>query len=178
MTITRCPNCEAQVLPGDVSCRRCKYDFIMGRQLDSDPDADLRRRRLAIIGASLGGALILAGLIMSFLLKPEEDETGPKDDHPCMVSLQAIQPTIHGWLGRGNTIPECAPTPPGPTACWQEVGISAASVSGEGLEFTLEQTRDGFDLRCRADLDGDGDRALYSANEAVAGVRISPTGVR
>jgi hypothetical protein len=67
-----------------------------------------------------------------------------------------------------------------PTDCWAEADITAAMVSAivEGLEMRLEETTDGFELRCRADLDGDGDRALYEANERTAGVRITASGVR
>jgi len=161
-----------------VSCRRCKYDFIMGRQLDGDPAAQERKRRLAGLGAVVAGILIVGGIVMSFVMKPPEEDAGPVDNHPCAVALRGIQPVIAAAAARGNPIPECEAPPPGPTACWQEVDVPTAAVSTEGIELTLERTRDGFDIRCRADMDGDGDRALYSANEAVTGVRISPLGVQ
>jgi hypothetical protein len=180
MAITTCPNCEARTLPGDVSCRKCKYDFISGRQLTGTSEGAARRRALAVGGTAAGVVLVLVAIFASFYIASVgTPEALRDDDHPCLDSLRVMQPRVLASRARGNPIPMCR-TGTSPTDCWAEADITAAMVSAivEGLEMRLEETTDGFELRCRADLDGDGDRALYEANERTAGVRITASGVR
>ena len=80
---------------------------------------------------------------------------------------------------RGNRIPRCGTTPPGPIACWDPVDVGSSHMpTTPSMSLVLEPTRSGFELQCRADLDGDGKDALYEANLHIDGVRISPAGVR
>lgn len=181
MTITACPNCGAQTLPGDVSCRKCKYDFIAGRQLTGSVEGEARRRALAVGGTIGGITLVIVAVFASFFIaaRPDPDAIAP-DDHPCLDSLAVMQPRVVGALARGNAIPTCG-TRTTPADCWVEADVTSsmvAAAAADGLDIRVEQTRSGFELRCRADLDGDGDRALYEANDRTTGVRITADGVR
>lgn len=179
MTVTRCPNCDAQVLPGDVQCRRCKYDFILGKQLSSDPEADERRRIVLLRIAVLGGLLLAAVGVLFLTTLGGEDDSPVVDDHPCLAALQRLQPVIASAHSRGNPIPRCGATPPGPIDCWDPVDVGTSQMpTTPTLALLLNPTRSGFELQCRSDLDGDGDLALYEANLDIDGVRISPGGVR
>ncbi len=180
MTITQCPNCGAQTLPGDVSCRKCRYDFIAGRQLTGSPEGEARRRAMAIGGTVGGIALVIVAIVAAFSIAARPDlDAIPVDDHPCLDSLRVIQPRIAAAYARGNPIPACR-TEVSPDDCWAEVDVTPTMISAlhDGLELRLEETRAGFELRCRGDLDGDGDRALYEANERTDGVRITALGVK
>jgi len=178
MTITACPNCGAQTLPGDVSCRKCKYDFIAGRQLTGSVEGEARRRVLAVGGTVTGLLLVVVAIFASFFIaaRPDEDSI-PVDDHPCLDSLRVMQPKILAAAAR-NPTPKCS-TKSSPVDCWADADVTSTMISAvePGLEIRLEGTRVGFELRCRADLDGDGDRALYEANERTDGVRITTLGV-
>jgi hypothetical protein len=178
MALTRCPNCDAQVLPGDIQCRRCKYDFILGKQLSADPEADERRRRLIIRICVGAGLAVLVVIVLVWSLR--DPEVGPVvDDHPCLEVLARAQPVVASALRRGNPLPTCGATPPGPIECWATTDITTAHLpTVPTLNLSIAPARGGFELQCRADLDGDGATALYEANTSIAGVRISPYGVR
>lgn len=179
MTANRCPNCDAQVLPGDVQCRRCKYDFILGKQLSSDPEADERRRIMLLRGGVLGGLLLAAVGVLLLTMIADREEEPITDDHPCLAALQRVQPVIAAAHSRGNPVPDCHATPPGPVACWDPVDVTSIHMPTiPSMSLLLSRTRSGFELQCRADLDGDGAHALYEANLQIDGVRISPQGVR
>lgn len=176
MTLSRCPNCDARILPGDVQCRRCRYDFIAGRRLTTDGEA--RRGRRLLVGMAAGAVLLLAGVLVLVLAGRGGDVEEPATDH-CLAALRAIQPAVVAAHARGNPIPACGNTPPGPLSCWDPAGVTASLMPGvEGVSLSLLPTRTGFDIRCRADLDGDGNPAMYQANERIDGVRTSADGVR
>ncbi len=178
MTVTRCPNCDAQVLPGDVQCRRCRYDFILGKQLSSDPEAD-EHRRVVLIRLGVLVVLLLATVGVLLLATGSDEDEPAVDDHPCLAALNRVQPVVASAHARGNPIPRCGDTPPGPIDCWDPVDVGSSLLPDiASMSLRLNPTRSGFELQCQADLDGDGAHALYEANLQIDGVRISPEGVR
>ncbi|MCP4870969.1 MAG: hypothetical protein GY898_19870 [Proteobacteria bacterium] len=144
-------------------------------------EGEARRRALAVGGTIGGITLMIVAVFASFFIaaRPDPDALA-EDDHPCLDSLAVMQPRVLGAFTRGNAIPKCG-TKTTPADCWAEADVTSsmvASALASGLDIRVEQTREGFELRCRADLDEDGDRALYEANDRTTGVRITAYGVR
>jgi len=47
----------------------------------------------------------------------------------------------------------------------------------QALTLSMKPTAAGFIIRCRADLDGDGDFAKFQANQALDGVRTTDNAI-
>lgn len=178
MSVSRCPSCSTQVMPGDMACRRCGFDFILGRKPEDWNPIDATRRRRTQLVSLAAAALIIGGIVVLVLLAPAGEAPDPADSDPCLVALKAMQPAVVAAVGRGNPIPTCGATPPGPDACWASVDVSPSQHAGSGVEFTLRGGSSGFDLQCLVDADGDGTKAVYKANAVIDGVKISSSDTR
>ena len=130
-------------------------------------------------GAVLGGLLLAAIGVLLLARSGGGPDEPAVDDHPCLSILNKVQPVSAAAHSRGNTVPKCGATPPGPIACWDPVDVSSSHMpTTPSMSLRIDPSRSGFELQCRADLDGDGASALYEANLQTDGVRISPQGVR
>jgi len=176
MSVIRCPSCGAQVLPGEPSCRRCSYDFILGRKPADQGPLEAARLRRNVALSALAAVLLVAGV--GFLFAASRGSTEPEEAPLCQVALEAMQPAVKAAAARGNAIPRCAATPPGPADCWASAGSDPAQYADQGLSFTLRPSAQGFELECARDADGDGKPAVWKANEDIVAVRITGEGVR
>lgn len=172
MAVNRCPSCSSQVLPGEVNCRRCGYDFILGKKPeDWNPIDQARRQRTFILSAAAAVLVIVGASVVLFLAPGGDEDQGVSD--PCLVALAAMQPVVVSALDRGNPVPTCEPTPPGPADCWTRVGVKIAQHAQDGLAFSLRPGSSGFEMQCLVDADGNGEHAIYKANAVIDGVKIS-----
>jgi hypothetical protein len=177
MATQRCPSCQNPVFPGDVACRKCGYDFILGKHPKEFKSGEERQRMLAVAGAGVAALLLVAGVVWLYAGGGGED--APAETHPCVDALGELQPLVQAAAQRGNPIPDCADTPPAPVDCWDRAGVAATRFPTDGrLRFRLTRTKAGFDIECRTDGDGDGIDAIWKANEQVPGVKISEAGTR
>jgi hypothetical protein len=171
MSGTKCPACEAQVLPGDPTCRRCGYDFITGQV--PEPEAVRQARR---IGRIVGFGSLFVGLpLLAFLLLGRgEDPSDLTDQHPCLQALRHIQPLVKARMDSRGALPSCGATPPGPTDCWFDAGVAGPDLPrSQVLVLELRARAGGFSLECRTDLDDDGGWAVFEANAHLTGIRLT-----
>ncbi len=170
--MVRCTNCNARLLPGDVECRSCGFDLISGR-MPGEKSSVEQKRTLRLGLASAASLLLIFG--GAFALGNLNKEPAP-ETVPCLQALKAIQPIIKA---HDRELPSCGKTPPGPTDCWSLAGVSTALLPRrDDLWLSLRPSEEGFEITCRSDVDGDGDWALFQANEHVEGLRISRASVR
>lgn len=168
----RCTNCNARLLPGDVQCRSCGLDLISGRLPGEKSSHERKRTVVLAASAAVSLVLIFAG---AFVIGGLSEEPTP-ESVPCLEALHAIQPVVKNHT---RELPSCDKTPPGPTDCWSLAGVSTSLLPRrDDLWLKLRPSRTGFQITCRSDEDGDGDWALFQANEDVEGLRISKPGVR
>jgi hypothetical protein len=162
------------VLPGDTICRKCGCDPISGRRPGQSSRAETARRR-RLWAAAIGGAvcLVSGATVTALALRPE-----PKAKPDCIDEIRTMRRSVQAAFGRGNPIPRCDPTPPGPEGCWGSVDVVIASFRVPGQSYALRPTPGGFELECLADRDHDGRPAVYRANELIDGLRVTPDGTR
>ncbi len=176
MATDRCPDCNTRLLPGDVACESCGFDLIMGRKPGERTARD--QARLATQATLSVAALILlfAGAWKAVSVAAVE-EVEPAE--ACLRVLETIQPQVKAKLDAGVELPRCDRTPPGPSDCWSLAGVSAADLPrGDTMWLKLRGYKDAFEITCRSDEDGDGEWALFQANDEVPGIRISKAEVR
>lgn len=172
MAVNRCPSCASQVLPGEVACRRCGFDFILGRKPEDWNPIDQARRRRTMIASVAGGFLLLSGIALLILFGPGSDD-GAEQTDPCLDALALMQPVVAAAVERGNPVPRCGATPPGDPECWTAVDLPIERYTTEALSFTLRPGGSVFEIQCLIDADGDGVSAIYKANAVIDGVKIS-----
>jgi hypothetical protein len=177
MAVNRCPSCASQVIPGEVTCRRCGFDFILGRKPEDWNPIDEARRRKTMLVSGLAGALLVAGIILVLVVGGGPDEDVRVAD-PCLDALVQMQPIVAAAVDRGNPVPKCEATPPGDPDCWTAVGVTIPTFAAEGLSFTLRAGGTVFELKCLIDADGDGVAAVYKANAVIDGVKISGSDIK
>ena len=170
-----CPECEARVLPGDVACSRCGFDFIAGRKLRS---GGARRWRWV----ALGSVVVSLSLSLVLWFGDEPDPTAGEDRSkvvPCETLLNELAPMLVAATEQGLQIPSCPRGDVSSLRCLGPLGIREGRLpSVEGLALALQPTDSGFGISCWSDLDEDGEFALYRATHRVKAVRISGPEVR
>lgn len=173
-----CPNCEAKLVPGDISCQRCGFDLISGRRLGvAGGGAGGPSRLLVIVGLGIAGAVMIA--VMLYVGSQDDPEVTIQEEHLCVQTLSVLRPLLMDYVGGSGEVPRCAATPPGPAGCWEAAGIPEASLpTGGSVSVELAPMASGFDLTCRADLDGDGESAVYKSTRDVETLLVTDPGVR
>ena len=175
MATTQCPKCSAGVMPGQLSCNRCGFDFIKGSKPQEWISEDAERRRTVTLVIAAVAALIIAG-IGGFIFAYEPP---PPPEEPCVRALETLNAKVKAAIASGTRVPACADTPPGSVSCWAPVGLTLTQMpNGPGERYRLTPTSAGFDLECRVDRDKDGKDALYRETQDVAAVRITGTEVK
>jgi len=170
-----CPECEARLLPGDVACSRCGFDFISGRQLRGVGPGRLRWLGLGSVVVSLSLSIVLwCG---------DTPEAPPAEDQSevaaCVTLLDKLTPMLVAVTEQGLQIPTCPRGDVSSLGCLGPLGIRESRLpSVEGLAFALRPIDDGFGLSCWSDLDEDGEFALYRATHLVKAVRLTGAEVR
>ena len=171
MANSACPQCNAGVVPGQMACGRCGYDFIKGANPGEWVSEDASRRRVQMIGLGTGVAVLVGGLVGFLVVR----EPPPPPVEPCLVAVESLRATVAAAADSGVTIPSCPDTPPGSVSCWAPVGLTLTKMPhAPGERYRLTATASGFDIECRVDQDKDGEDALYRATKDVAVVRITP----
>ncbi len=166
-----CPDCGAQVLPGQPACRRCGFDFILGRKPGGKPSVD-RSRILLLLGS--GMAVVLTTLV---LFARGGDDDGSSEP-PCVLALRKLQPSIASAAARGNSVPSCGLTPPHSRDCWEEAGVFPSLwPDDERLGFVL-QGGSRWEIDCQTDMDADGVPGVWKATAEVVGIKVSAPGTR
>jgi hypothetical protein len=170
MPINQCPKCSAGVMPGQLSCNRCGYDFIKGTNPEEwirEDDSKRRATTLAVAGALL---LVVAAVGGYFLIR----EPPPPPREACVDALASLSNVVKTAVAAGKSVPDCADTPPGSVSCWAPMGLTLTKMpTAPGERYRLTPTGTGFDLECRVDRDKDGKDALYRETQDVAAVRIT-----
>jgi hypothetical protein len=170
--VERCTNCNARLLPGDVSCRSCGFDLISGRMPGEKSSQEQKRTMVLAAGAVASLLLIFAGAFAVGNLGKEP----PPASVPCLEALALIQPAV---VAKGGGDHSCDKTPPGPTDCWSLAGVPTSMLPRrDDMWLKLQPSATGFQITCRSDEDGDGDWALFQATQDVVGLRISRPEVR
>jgi len=165
------------VIPGEVACRRCGFDFILGKKPEDWNPIDEARRRRTVLVSALAGVLLVTGVLLVLLVGSSSTDDDAEID-PCLDALVQMQPVIVAAVDRGNPVPKCEATPPADGECWTAVGVSVPKYATEGLSFTLRPGSTVFELKCMIDADGDGVSAVYKANAIINGVKISGSDIR
>lgn len=178
MAVNRCPSCSSQVLPGEVNCRRCGFDFILGKKPEDWNPIDQARRQRTLVLSALAGVLLITGIVVVLVVAPGGDDADTAPADPCLVALSAMQPVINAAVERGNPVPRCEETPPGAADCWTAVDLKVEQYASAGVSFTLRPGGSGFELQCLVDADGDGQKAVYKANAVIDGVKISDSAIK
>ena len=177
MAVNRCPSCASQVIPGEVTCRRCGFDFILGKKPEDWNPIDEARRRRTVLVSALAGVLLVTGVLLVLLVESRSTDDDAEVD-PCLDALVQMQPVIAAAADRGNPVPRCEATPPADAECWTAVGVSIPKYATEGISFTLRPGSTVFELKCLVDADGDGVSAVYKANAIINGVKISGSDIQ
>ena len=171
MAVSQCPQCNAGVLPGQMSCGRCGYDFIKGgNPSDWVSEDDSRRRTKNMIAAGVAAAVALGVGVFLGVREPP-----PVAAEPCLAAVRSLLATVEAAAAAGTPIPSCPETPPGSVSCWAPLGLTLSKMPrAAGESYRVKPTQSGFDLECLHDHDKDGQAALYRATQDVGVVRITP----
>jgi hypothetical protein len=174
MSVRYCPECDTGVVPGQVACTRCGYDFIKGSNPQDWRSSDQTSRRANLVAITAGVGL-LAGAISVFVLTREPP---PPLAEPCVDALDSLRVSVQSG-SESAAVPTCPDTPPGSVSCWAPLGLTLSKMpAASGERYRLRPSPTGFDIECRSDLDKDGEEALYRTTESVEPVRITGAEVR
>jgi hypothetical protein len=159
---------------GELSCRRCGFDLILGRKAGTRPERSNFTKVALLIGV-----VVVAVLFMRLLgvTGPGDRQTG--GGHPCETLLRDLRPPLLELVASGAAVPDCRTGEPSPADCWGPLaGPWTDDLQSLGLHIALSPTDEGFDLNCRADLDDDGEAAMFRTTVEVPPLALSGEGVR
>jgi hypothetical protein len=131
-------------------------------------------------GALLIGAVFCAALFAWLLgVTGSGDDVESGADHPCEILLMELRPPLLGLVATGGGVPACRTGRTEPPECWGPLaGSWIDDLQSLGLHIDLSPTDEGFDLNCRADLDADGEMAMFRTTEEVLPLALSGESVR
>ena len=159
-----CPNCEAQLIPGDVSCHRCSFDLISGRQLSGSDGGGSKAPLVVASFVALG-----LGIGVLFLMKGTQPPPEPVDSHLCASPLAELRRLLIAHVDAGNEVAACRQTPPGEVACWTAAGVPAEALPESGeITVELDAMPAGFRVTCQQK----GEAQVYMATKDTAEVVI------
>jgi hypothetical protein len=93
--------------------------------------------------------------------------------------LMELRPSLVDLVATGSAVPDCSTGSPEVPDCWGPLaGPWTEGLQGLGLHISLSPTDAGFDLNCRADLDEDGEAAMFRTTADVPPLALSGEGVR
>ncbi len=174
MALNQCPQCNAGVVPGQVACTRCGYDFIKGANPSEWESEDDHRKRTTATAVGVGAAVIVAAIVGYLVVR----EPPPPPIEPCIPALGDLRGAVQAGSADA-AIPSCPDTPPGSVSCWAPMGLTLSKMpSAPGERYRLTPTAGGFDIECRVDADKDGKEALYRTTQDVGPVRITGVEIR
>ncbi|GEM_PF-2612159 len=174
MSVQQCPQCNAGVVPGQVACTRCGFDFIKGSNPQDWESEGAKQRRTQTNAVAIGAAVLIAGVVGYLVVR----EPPPPPDEPCMDALAQLREAVAAGA-ESATVPSCPDTPPGSVSCWAPLGLTLSKMpTAPGERYRLSATASGFDIECRVDADKDGTDALYRTTHDVGPVRITDATVR
>lgn len=160
---------------GELSCAGCGFDLILGRKLGTRPGRSTPTKVALLVGVVVAAALCLR--LLGFTGSGGDDESG--GGHPCETLLSELRPLLLELVATGAAIPDCSTRAPQAADCWGPLaGPWTDGPSGAGLHLDLSPTDAGFDLNCRADLDADGEEAMFRTTVDVLPLALSGEGVR